>query len=924
MPLSNKDQKNQDDNFLVCSACSGSGREGNVICPQCHGQSMGMHLEDFFLSWNRPLGRLIIWQNNIARKVGFLINSFLLIFGVIGLWAIGWQAWLSFGTTYFSYQAFIEFITKNNSPLVLTFLVSLLSDLYLYYRLNHESEKFASVVGRKYHAEENLSADPVINEWNDLKTLNRKLKIDVSAAYDSRTVIIIEEAYLYARQLNSKFFEPIHLLLFLISSIQVSEILARLEINRPAFKEKVSSMIAKNGDGNAEISLVLKKVFLSAYKIAYLQRKQKVDASDLLVAICQSDTLVSELFYDFGVDFNKIKNAAMWIGYRQIMQANYRKLRSASRFKPSGDIDRAMTALATPFLNQFGYNLTTMAKWGYLPLCVGRDDELDEIFRIIETGSTRNIMLVGEPGVGKTTVIEGIAQRMATEEVPEVFKDKRLVNINIATLIGGTTPDQAQARMIRLLDEVIEARNIVLVIEDIKALAGITIGGEQSLDLLGILAKALSGNQFICFATATPDDYTRALELNNDLQSVFHQVEISEVDHDGAIRILEVKAGPIEYKNQVYFSYGSLEKAVELSDRFIHDKHLPAKAIGIMEEAAVYVRKKRGKKQIITAEDAAEIISQITKIPATEVTEAESEKLLNLEEQIHRRIIGQDDAVKMVAASLRRARVELRNKKRPIANLLFLGPTGVGKTELAKTIAECYFNDENNMVRLDMSEYQNSSSINKLIGDRGEGGYLTEAIRKNPFSLVLLDEIEKADLNILNIFLQVMDDGRLTDGAGRLADFTNSIIIATSNAGSDLIQLLIREGKDMEVIKKELIEHQLKAYFKPEFLNRFDGIIVFNPLTMEEVKSIARLMVGKLVADLEQKGIILEVTDEAIAELATAGYDPAMGARPLRRVIQDQLNDTLATFLLGDKLNRRDTVVFEGIGKVTVKKAPQL
>jgi len=369
---------------------------------------------------------------------------------------------------------------------------------------------------------------------------------------------------------------------------------------------------------------------------------------------------------------------------------------------------------------------------------------------------------------------------------------------------------------------------------------------------------------------------------------------------------------------------------VKLSDRYLHDRFLPEKAINLMEEVATMVRTSRGERQIVTAQDVAKVLEEKTGIPAAQVTEDEAQKLLHLEEDMHHRIIGQDEAVKMIAAALRRARVDLREGKRPIATFLFLGPTGVGKTELAKTVAATYFGSEDTMVRLDMSEYQDASSVSRLIGaapgysGSEAGGQLTEAVRRNPFTLVLLDELEKAHTDILNLFLQVFEDGRLTDSAGRTVDFTNTIIIATSNAGTPYIQTAVGEGKTIEQMKQALLETELRGIFRPEFLNRFDGVIVFTPLTQEQVLAIAKLMLAKVGAQLEAKGIHLKVTDAAAIELATAGFDPLFGARPLRRVIQERVQDSLATFLLQNKLGRRDTAVLDAGGKITIEKAEAL
>lgn len=477
-----------------------------------------------------------------------------------------------------------------------------------------------------------------------------------------------------------------------------------------------------------------------------------------------------------------------------------------------------------------------------------------------------------------------------------------------------------------ICDEIARAGNIVLYIQDIEGLIGITAGAKESVDLSRVLADELSKGYFFVLATATSANWNKHIE-SSSLGNVLQKVEVKEPEVNEAIQILEAKVGGVEYQNKVIFSYDALSKAVTLSDRYLHERFLPEKAIEILRESAHYTHSKKGEGAVVAGEDVAEVVAQKTKIPVTAVTEAESDKLLRLEEVMHHRVIGQDEAVKMVAAALRRSRAELREGKRPIANFLFLGPTGVGKTETAKTVAEVYFGSEENMVRLDMSEYQDQASIYKLIGaPAGDSpGFLTEAIRKNPFTLLLLDEIEKAHPDILNVFLQVMDDGRLTDNQGRTIDFTSVILIATSNAGSPAIQEGIRGGLSIEAIKDRLINTDLKPYFRPEFLNRFDGVIVYKPLAESEIQTIARLMLDKIAKQLENKhGIIFEVTPEGVAALASAGFDPVFGARPLRRVIQEKVEDGLANLLLTKQVGRRDKIIFEADGNFKVEKAREI
>jgi len=343
----------------------------------------------------------------------------------------------------------------------------------------------------------------------------------------------------------------------------------------------------------------------------------------------------------------------------------------------------------------------------------------------------------------------------------------------------------------------------------------------------------------------------------------------------------------------------------------LHDQNLPESALAIMTETASFVHNTKGVNTLVEGEDVASIVSQKTGIPTTSITDDESTKLMKLEEDMHKQVIGQDEAVSLVANALRRARAEVRSQKRPIANFLFLGPTGVGKTELAKTIARTYFGGEERMIRIDMSEYQDKSGIYRLIGQPGQQGtgILTEAVRQNPFSLLLLDEMEKADPDVLNLFLQVFDDGRLTDSVGRVIDFTNTIIIATSNAGTAFVQQQIAAGIPLEDIRQTLIHGELKQYYRPEFLNRFDGIVLFRSLSRDETKQIASLMLGRVKKDIEAKGMSFVVEEAALEALVEVGYDPEFGARPMRRAIQDKVENQLAELILSKKLNRRDRLV---------------
>ena len=528
--------------------------------------------------------------------------------------------------------------------------------------------------------------------------------------------------------------------------------------------------------------------------------------------------------------------------------------------------------------------------------------------------------MVGSDGVGKEAVIHGIAQKMVEEEVPEILQDKRLIKISLPHLLAAGSPAQMQERFLHMLSEIARSKNIVLALTDIEQLAD-----AAHAELASLLIDALARHLTFVIATTTPQAYASFIE-HGMLGHAFSVIRLEEPSTDEAIAILESKIGMMEGEQQVSFSFAALSACVTLSHRYMHETFLPEKAIDIAKEVALSVKKIKGSGAMVSADDVAEIISEKSHVPVTQVGEGEKETLLHLEDRIHGRVIGQSHAVSAVANAMRRARVNLAASNRPLASFLFLGPTGVGKTELAKTLAEVYFGGEQNILRFDMSEYQNKNSLERLIGQPGDskGGLLTEAVRKQPFSLLLFDELEKAHPDILNLFLQVMDDGRLTDSLGQTVDFTSTIVIATSNAGTSYIQEEVAKGVDIAKIKIGLMEEKLQEYYRPEFLNRFDEVIVFEPLTLDAVTQIAYLLLEKVKDRLDVKGIHLEIEDAAVAELAQKGYDPQYGARPLRRVIQDQIDNQIATILLEQKADRGDTLWLRAGGMIEIKKREAL
>jgi ATP-dependent Clp protease ATP-binding subunit ClpC len=904
----------------------------DVVCPSCKGASCS---ECAQIGRTRFLGgRWVYWyyrvdaaanaERRLERMAQAIITICLVAFGVLGIVFL-----ISAAQRHDLLQLppWDILPATREDPHMIVFAVSLLTDLFLLFRLLAHNERIGRIPRTEYGVPE-LPANPL--PFADFR--RSRETINVATTLSPEALHAIENAWSLAQRFRSPTLAPAFLFATLLPFQKIIAIQARLGIGGHAIITLVQNVLGRfRGATGAPPSLdgQFRDVMLRAYEHAAMRRAEHIDVTDCFAAVATADAVTRDLLDELAITPEIVKNVVAWITIQEDLRRQWRYFQSRARYKPKGAMNRAMTAIATPLLDRLSHDLTALAKRGFLPPCVARDREIDEIFRLTEGG--KNVLLVGNPGVGKTAIIEGIAQRMVTEDVPEALQDKRLVSLSIASLVGGATMQgDVEERMNLVLNEVVRAGNIVLFLDNIQNLVGVGSAGGATFDLSEILSSALASRKVVALATTNPIDYRRYIESSSGLSSAFTPVSIEEADMNTAIRILEAKAAGVEYERRVFFSYSALDRIVALAKRYLHDRYLPEKAISLMEETAVAVHKARGSRAIVGPEDVARLVAEKTNIAVTQVTEDESARLLRLEELMHERIIGQNEAVDGVASALRRARVELRDPNRPIANFLFLGPTGVGKTELAKTVASVYFGAEENMIRLDMSEYQDAMSLTRLLGAppgyRGAtaGGYFTDSVRSKPFSLVLLDELEKAHPDILNVFLQVMDDGRLTDSAGRTVDCTNIILIATSNAGTEVIQDGIRAGMTLEAIKEQLLEQELRKHFRPEFLNRFDQIVVFRSLTKTEIIAVAGLMIKQVARRLEQKGITFLASDAAIRELADAGYDPLFGARPLRRLVQERVDNALAKYLLTGTIGRRDRAILEAGGSIRVEQAPSL
>ena len=664
----------------------------------------------------------------------------------------------------------------------------------------------------------------------------------------------------------------------------------------------------------------------------------------------------------------------------------------------------------TPTLDEFGSNLTQQASDGKLDPVVGRQNEIERVIQILGRRTKNNPVLIGEPGVGKTAIAEGLAQRINSGDVPDILEDKRVLTLDIGLLVAGTKyRGEFEERLKKIMEEIRGAGNVILVIDEVHTLIGAG-AAEGAIDAANILKPALARGELQCIGATTLDEYRKHIERDAALERRFQPVQVGEPSVEDTIEILRGLKERYESHHRLTIADEALVAAATLADRYISDRFLPDKAIDLIDEAGSRVRLMNSKlppaakevdKQLreiekqkdeavreqdftkagelrdkevelrdqirsilqnrneekpaaesseasadspvavaeapaaavsesgpmVTEEDIAQIVASWTGVPVQKLTESESAKLLNMEETLHQRLIGQDEAVKAVSRAIRRARVGLKNPNRPIASFIFSGPTGVGKTELTKSLASYFFGSEDSMIRLDMSEFMERHTVSKLIGSPpgyvgfNEGGQLTEAVRRRPYTVVLFDEIEKAHPDVFNLLLQLLEDGRLTDSKGRTVDFKNTLIIMTSNIGSKVIEKgggglgFEFSGGDAEETNynriRSLVNEELKQYFRPEFLNRLDEIIVFRQLSRDEVKEISEIMLKEVFSRMQEKGITLTVTEAFKERLVDEGYNPSYGARPLRRAVMRLLEDSLAEEFLSGRIGEGDTALVD-------------
>ncbi len=775
-----------------------------------------------------------------------------------------------------------------------------------------------------------------------------------------------------------------------------AQILVDLGVTLDAARTECEKIVGRGtGSIPAELPFTprVKRMFAEAMQQAQQLGQSLVTPEHLLLALTQgNETVATKVLQTLNVDPFQVQDRILQaIGLETIGEAAVPVGgREASPFTSRSNAQ-------TLTLEEFGTNLTRLAAAGKIDPVVGRQTEIERVVQILGRRTKNNPILIGEPGVGKTAIAEGLAQRIISGDVPSNLEDKQVISLNMGSLVAGTRyRGEFEERLKKVVAEVQANKNIILVIDEVHTLVGAG-STEGSMDAANLLKPALARGELQCIGATTLDEYRQYIERDAALERRFQPVQVGAPSVSETIEILFGLRDRYEQFHKVKIEDTALVAAATLSDRYIADRHLPDKAIDLIDEAGSRVRlaqtqhspTKAFRKELrqvtkdkeaavnaqdfdaagklrdreleleaqisgqrsavsgqpsdstqhslphtphptphtppVTEDDIAQIVASWTGVPVRKLTELESEQLLYLEDALHERVIGQDEAVKSTARALRRARVGLKSPDRPIASFFFSGPTGVGKTELAKTLAAYFFGSEEAMIRLDMSEFMEGHTVSKLIGSPpgyvgyGEGGQLTEAVRRKPYSVVLFDEIEKAHPDVFNLMLQLLDDGRLTDAQGRTVNFNNTLVIMTSNVGSRVVEkggsgfgFEFASQADAQYSRMQAsVNEELKQVFRPEFLNRLDEIIVFRQLTRDEVKQIADLLIRDVATNLTDRGIALQVTDRVKDRLVVEGYNPSYGARSLRRVITRLLEDALAEALLSGTIKEGDTAIVD-------------
>jgi ATP-dependent Clp protease ATP-binding subunit ClpC len=737
-----------------------------------------------------------------------------------------------------------------------------------------------------------------------ISELPKEGKVNLAAVMDEAAFNVMERAMERAIIKKKKF--VLELANRLLDLPQVEDGLRRLDVNPQDFKTKLEALMADPAEAENYVAIA-EVLAANAFSSAVSAGHDFIRPTDLFSALpAVGDESLDRLFSLFSIEegdleraliFSSLTGGTGWFARLPSVLGGF--MPETHRRVNHRIMNRAWTSRPTPMLDKYGIDLTDLARDREAGFLVGHDAEYERLVETLGRPVNPNALLIGDAGIGKETIVRHLAFSLVKDDVPKGLFDRRLVGLQLQSLVAGAAQEELEGRLKTIVDEIVTAGNIILYIPDIHNL--VRTSGTAYLSAADALMPIIMANEFPVVGTSYPKEFKQFVEPRSDFVGLFETIMVNEISEGEAEKVLTYESFLLERQAKITISFGAIKRAVVLAKKYLRGKYLPSSAEELLKSALVDAER-RGEKSV-TPDRVTAVAEEKVNIPMHEAEGAEADKLLHMEALIHERIIGQDEAVKAVAQALREYRSGLTRKGGPIASFLFVGPTGVGKTELAKILAGIQFGSEKLMVRFDMTEYQDKTSFYRFIGspDGTVRGALTDAVLEKPYSLVLLDEFEKAYPDILNLFLQVLDDGRLTDNMARIVDFTNTIVIATSNAHSDIINDAIAKGESMADIA-DYLRARLVDVLKPELLNRFSKIIVFKNLTPAELPAIVQINVAELVAALKEQGITLSFSSEAIAKIAKIGYDPAFGARPLRRAIDENIRAPLSETLLAKKI----------------------
>lgn len=747
----------------------------------------------------------------------------------------------------------------------------------------------------------------------NLKANLRELVVSPSK-HNLADFLSFESALAVDRIINSGISQITSTSLFLAAlddNYKINFIFSHLSLSVSDLRQRVEYYLNSNPEpkGDDKYSQSFKDVILESIEIASKRNHSRIEIEDMLLAIAGVDPAFKKIMIEFDLKKEDIDNMGWWLGNLEMRREKAKRFWDYENLALRGSLAKTWTAGYTVNLDKFSIDWTDRLR-KYLPEIIGYEKEINLLERILSGTGINNALLIGSEGVGMKTIINALVRKSILGQTLPELNYKRVVELDMTTLLATIKNlDEVEATLNNIFGEVVFAGNIILVIKNLHNYIGQPDNKPGIIDISGIISSYLNMPQFHFIGITTYEGLHENIERNSSILSLFEKIEVSELGEKETAMILEDASLEIERKYKIVVPYPAIREIISLTKRYMPNKAFPEKGLKVLDDVAVFVAESAGE-AVVLPRHVAKVMTEKTEIPVGEIQSKEKDVLLNLENLIHKRIVDQEEAVKDISEAMRRARSEITIRKGPIGSFIFLGPTGVGKTETAKALAEVYFGSEEKIIRLDMSEFQSASDIPRLIGTRDAPGILTTAVKEDPFSVVLLDEIEKAHLNIRNLFLSVLDEGYIKDGLGSRVDFKNAIIIATSNAGYQIILEAIKEGVWAAKGIKERLLHYFFSYkvFTPEFLNRFDSVIVFKPLGEKEVFEIAGLMLSKLLDNLKKKEIDLIVTDDLKQKIADLGYNPVFGAREMRRIIQENLENPLASALISGKIKRGDKV----------------